>query len=481
MYQEKTKSFQHQVAARGKSRRKRGFAFFMEMGTGKTKVDIDESCELYVDKEIDIWIIIAPKGVYSNWPDVEFPVHMPDPIRDAAVIGKWGAGANAARQLERLLKPSESFRILIINVEAFSAGGRATAYCEQLIKTARRGVKITVDESPTIKNVGSRRTREIVCLGKMAKYKRILTGSPVLNSPLDLYAQFAFLDEKLLGFSSYYSFRARYAILRKIDFGGRKVQVVVGFRETEDLSKKITPHSYRVLKSQCLDLPPKIYVQREVGLTDQQARMYKELLNNATTKIDELGPHVTATEVIVQITRLHQLVCGHIVDEEDNVHAIDNNRLSTLMEVLSETSEKAVIWSRYRFDLAKIVEAISKEYGETSIVQYHGGVSDDDRKTAINRFQADPTCRFFVGNAATAGRGLTLTAAGVVIYYSNDFSLDNRIQSEDRVHRQGLTKSVTYVDLVTPKTIDMKVLKALRNKINISSAIMGDGAKAWLI
>ena len=481
-YIEKTQSYHHQVNARRKGYRKKAFAYLMEMGTGKTKVDIDETCELFLDGEIDLQVVFAPKGVYMNWIEQEFPAHMPDAIRRVCKIVPWRAGAGPARALEELLQPFSGLRILVINVEAFSTGRRALDYVLSLMQTSKLGVKVTIDESPTIKNPSSDRTSGVMEIRKFSKYRRILTGNASPNSPMDLYSQFTWLDEKILGFTSFFSFRARYAVLKRQDFGGRKVWIIVAFKEIDGLNGKISPHSFRVLKSECLDLPPKIYQQKIVELTDDQARMYKELRRSATTQIEEGGPHVTATEVIVQMTRLHQLICGHVVDEEGNTHDVKSNRIKAMLEVIEDTTGKVIIWSIYRHDIEKIVEALSKEYKSTKcVVEYHGGISNDGRTAAINRFQKDPDCRFFVANAQTGGRGITLTAASTVIYYSNDFSLDNRMQSEDRAHRVGLDHSVNYVDLVTPNTLDIKVVKALRNKINISSVIMGDGFREWLI
>jgi SNF2 family DNA or RNA helicase len=497
MYIPKTQPYEHQNRARraamlNTTAFKPAFAWFLEMGLGKTKVDIDESCEMFELGLIDVWIIVAPKGVFRNWDTRELPTHVPDRIWSAARVLHWlpGGGGKAHQQaLNALLVPGPGLRILVINIEAFSTGKIAREYVARLLASKTKGAKGTIDESTTIKNPGARRTDAIADLRDLLDYRRILTGSPVTRSPLDLYGQFMFLQGKPLGFSSFYSFRARYAIMKKMDFGGRKVQIVVGYREIDDLNKRIAPLSYRIRKDECLDLPPKIYQQRDVELTDEQRRLYSEIKENATAMLDDMSSHVTATAVITQILRLHQIACGFVTDEMGVLHDVSSNRISELMDVLEETDGKVIIWSRYRRNVDQIVAAISKVYGSESIVQFHGGVDGKDRETAVMRFQgdpargvaSDPACRFMISNPQTGGYGNTWTVARTTIYYSNSFDLQERLQSEDRNHRVGQTGSVNYVDLVCPGTVDEKILKALRNKINISSTVLGDGYREWLI
>ena len=489
-YIEKTRSYAHQLRARRAAMLngctpRPAFAYFMEMGTGKTKVDVDETGEMLALGLIDVWVVIGPKGCFRNWDEREIPTHMPDAVRSATEVVRWHAGGGnrtQQAQLERLLSSPKALRVLVINVEAFSSGRRAWEYVLRLLDSSRVGVKITLDESTVIKNA-TKRTDAVVELGQHPKvrFKRILTGSPVTRSPLDLFWQFAFLDKKLLGFSSFCSFRGRYAVMQKKSFGGRSVQIVVGYREIEDLNRKIGPHSFRVKKDDCLDLPPKVYMQRDVELTDEQKRIYQDLKEQATSALDALGNHVTATEVITQILRLHQVTCGHVMDESGVVHDVPSNRIAALLEVLEEHDGKAIIWSRYRRDIDKIVDALGKVYGPRSVVQYHGGTSPAEREEATRRFQTDPECLWNVSNAQTGGFGNTWTAATLEVFFSNDYSLERRLQAEDRAHRVGQTRSLTIMDLVARGTVDEKILKALRSMIDISTTVMGDGYRDWLI
>ena len=193
------------------------------------------------------------------------------------------------------------------------------------------------------------------------------------------------------------------------------------------------------------------------------------------------GKMATAPHVLTQLMRLHQITCGHLKNDDDTITEIKNNRMSELLDVLDEVEGKVIIWANYVYDIRQIVKAISKKHGEDSIVQYYGAIPADVRQKNIEMFQ-DPKSdsRFFVGNPQTGGYGITLTAANNVIYYSNGYDLEKRLQSEDRAHRIGQQKSVTYVDFITPKTVDEKIVKALRKKMNIATEIMGEDLREWI-
>lgn len=475
MYEFKTNPFGHQKTALKKSRGKQAYAFFMEMGTGKSKVIIDEIGILYSEGEIDIAVVFAPKGVYMNWIKSELPAHLGI---DADIMHWMSGGGSKSHQQELMafLKPRKKLRIFLVNTEAVSSGTKAINYLKRLLSS---GVSyMAVDESTFIKNPTSKRTKNVVALGRLAKYRRIATGSPVTRSPLDLYSQFEFLGTGLLGSSSYYPFRARFAVMQQKDFGGRRVNIVVGYKNLDELTARVDGHSYRVTKDECLDLPPKIYTRRDVELTQEQQIAYNDMRTIAFTEIGD--GFVSATSAITILLRLHQITCGHITDENGDVHTLKSNRVSEMMEVLSEVSGDTIIWARYRHDIRQIVEAIKKEYGEDSVAQYHGG-NTNTRQDDVDRFLNDNKCRFMVSNQQSGGYGNTWVNANTVIYFSNDYDLEKRLQSEDRAHRSGQTRPVTYVDLVAPNTVDEKILQALRRKINISDTIMGDGFREWII
>ena len=472
-YKYKSKPFAHQKKALEMSWDKEVFAYFMEMGTGKSKVLIDNIAMLYNAGKINGALIVAPKGVYKNWFDGEIPNHMPDYIERK--VGLWRTKPDD-KALKPLFSTGAELHVLIMNVEAFSTK-KGVEFAAKFL--ASHDTLMGIDESTTIKNPSAKRTQNILKLSKHTKYRRILTGSPVTKSPLDLYSQCQFLDPFLLDQSSYYVFRTRYAICRKINVSGRSVEIVVGYRNLAELSDKLKGFSYRVLKDDCLDLPKKTFVRRTVELTDEQKKLYKQMKEEAIAFLN--GKMVTSATVITQLMRLHQITCGHFTSNDGKVQDVKSNRIGQLMDVLEEMEGKAVIWAHYRYDIKKIVEAISKKYGENAVVTYYGDTSTDDRQKAIKKIQ-DPESpvRFIVGTPQTGGYGITLTGASTMIYYSNGYDLEKRQQSEARIDRIGQEKPMTYIDILAEKTVDEKIVKSLRKKINIASEVMGEELKAWI-
>jgi SNF2 family DNA or RNA helicase len=475
-YKFKTKPYAHQTTALEMSWNKKVFAYFMEMGTGKTKVAIDNIAMLYDNGKINGVLIIAPKGVYKTWYSQEIPIHLADHIQPKTVL--WQAMINQKQQklLNTLFETGHDLHILIMNVEAFSTK-KGVDFATRFLNS--HNTYMAIDESTTIKNPGAKRTKSIVGLGKYAKYRRILTGSPITKSPLDLYKQCEFLDEYLLDHSSYYTFRTRYAVMRKANFNGRSVEIVVGYKNLGELSDKIKPFSYRVLKDDCLDLPKKTFMKRIITLTAEQEKVYKQMKEMALAQLN--GKLLTTANALSQLMRLHQITCGHFKANDGTTQAIKNNRLTELMGMLEEIEGKAVIWAHYQFDVKTIVNSIEQTYGKNSVVTYYGLTPDKERQDNLKQFQ-DPTnsVRFIVGTPQTGGYGITLTAASTMIYYSNGYDLEKRQQSEARIDRIGQEHPMTYLDIICENTVDERIVKALRKKINIATEIMGEKLKEWI-
>ena len=478
-YKFKTKPYEHQLKALEKSWASDTYALFMEMGTGKSKVLVDNIAILYDRGAIKGALIVAPKGVYKNWDAIEFPTHLPDHIECTKVLWEPTATKKKQAELDTLFDDKGDLKILIMNVEAFSTS-KGLDFARSFLNIFVGRALIGIDESTTIKNPTAKRTKNILKIGDLAKYRRILTGSPVTKSPLDLFSQCEFLDPYHLGHASYYIFRARYANMVKRNFGGRQVQLVVSYRRLDELADILDKFSYRVLKEDCLDLPEKVFTKRLVELTPEQDKAYKQMKQMALAMLDN-GEVMTTVNVMTQLMRLHQITCGHFKADDGTTTALKNNRMDALLQLLEETDGKVIIWANYREDIKNIVAALKKAYGDASTVEYHGGVDSTLRQEHIAQFQQKngPT-RYFVGNAQTGGYGITLTAANTVIYYSNSYDLEKRLQSEDRAHRIGQTGSVTYVDLIAENTVDDKIVKSLRNKINIANEIMGEDIKDWI-
>ena len=353
-YKFKTKPYDHQLLALSKSWNKREYAYFMEMGTGKSKVLIDNIALLYDRGGINAAVIVAPKGVYRNWSEKEIPAHMPDHVEKYVAVWTPTPTVKQKKELTNLFEISHSLKLFIVNVEAFSTK-KGVAFVAKFLLA--HSALIAVDESTTIKNPKAQRTKNLLKLAVNTKYRRILTGFPVTQSPLDLYSQSSFLSPQLLGYTSFYSFQNRYAKLINRKIGTRTFRQVVGYHNLEELTNNVKTFSYRVLKKECLDLPDKVYQKRD----------------------------------------------------------------------------------------------------------------------------PDSELKYLISNTQTGGYGITLTEASNVIYYSNNYDLEKRLQSEDRAHRIGQTNKVTYIDLVAKGTVDEKIVKALRNKLDLAQEVLGDEKwKDWI-
>jgi len=474
-YKFKTKPYAHQLAALEKSWNKETFAYFMEMGTGKTKVLIDNLAMLYDKGKVDGALIVAPKGVVKTWYEQELPTHLPNHIENTTVLWQPHITKTQREKLESLFEAETNMHILIMNVEALSTD-KGVKFAMKFLNSHK--TLMAIDESTTIKTPTAKRTRNIIDLGRMAKYRRIMTGSPVTKNPLDLYTQCYFLDPFHLDHASYYSFRNRYAVMKTMHVRGRSIQVVSKFKNLDELSDTVKTFSDRVLKEDCLDLPPKNFIKRHVTLTPDQKRVYEQMKKQAVAYLN--GKVTSTMTVLTQLMRLHQITCGHFTADDGSIQSVESNRLNELMSILEETEGKAIIWANYQLSVGEIIQRIIKEYGEDSYVHYYGLTSQEDRQDFIRKFQNDPNCRFLIGTPQTGGYGITLTQANTVIYYSNGYDLEKRLQSEDRAHRIGQKKTVTYIDIIAEDTVDEKIVKALRDKINIASEVMGEDLKEWI-
>lgn len=476
-YPFKNKPFVHQQAYLQRFWDSPVAAVFADMGTGKSFMLINNMAMLYDKGKINGALIVAPKGVYRNWYDTEIPKHLPEHVVHRMAI--WAATPRKAEQkaLDDLFTVTEDLKILVMNVEAFSTV-KGTAFAKRFLLV--HNALMAIDESTTIKTPGSSRSKNTEKVGRGARFRRIMTGSPVTKSPMDLYQQCAFLSDGCLNVSSYYVFQARYAVTVERQLNTHSFKQIVGYRRLDELKEKMDRFAFRVKKEECLDLPDKLYVKREVDLTDEQAKAYNEMKTLALAQIG--GGLVSTVNALTQIMRLHQIVCGHVKMDDGTIKELPNNRIKELLNVVEETDGKIIIWATYRHDIEAIKIALAKDYGMNAIGTYYGDTNGDERKRVLEQFQnPDSEMRFFVGNPSTGGYGLTLTAASTMVYYSNSFDLEKRLQSEDRAHRIGQTKNVTYIDLISPGTVDEKIVKALREKIDIATQVLGEDIKQWLI
>lgn len=459
------------------------FALLMEMGTGKSKIIVDEFGS-GTTKDI---LVVAPAGAYGNWwrADAEDPgefwKHLDPAAAETLDVVPWisGAGATHKAELQKFIDHPDPGRrrAFVVNVEALSMVKAAQEACERFLATRRESTMV-IDESTTVKGHNTERTKRCFSLGERAGRRRILTGLVAPRDPLDLWAQFNFLDWRILGSKSFYGFKMRHAIMRPMTVRGRTFKQVVGFRDVEALQKKIAPWSFRKTKDECLDLPDVTDIRREVEMTDEQEKAYKEMAKNATTMLSD-GSHVTATVVIAQLLRMDQILCGHVVDEMGGEHDLPEKRTGEVLALLGEHSGKAIIWTAYDRCVRKLRKAIGKEFGDEAVACFWGG-NRSSRGIEEARFKNDAACRFLIATPGAGGMGNTWVGADLAIYHSYTWDLEDWEQSRARNHRDGQTKPVTYVSLVTPGTVDEKKLANLRGKRTVAAVIQGDvDIRSW--
>lgn len=501
-YSFKTTPYEHQRKALDLSWDKEPFALLMEQGTGKTKVIIDNAAHLYGLGRIQALVVIAPNGVHRNWCRKEIPAHLPDYVPCRAAW--WSSTPNKAEKLAmaELWKPGQALRVFTVNIEAIQM--------DRCLKEVLKFIQIfdamiVVDESHRIKTPSITTTKNVMKLRKDSKFRRILTGTPVAQSPLDVFSQFAFLDPYILRCTTYTAFRARYAeimpqthpliqsIMRKTgksfgptmiatDASGRPV-----YKNLEELQALIAPHSFRVLKKDCLDLPEKVFYRKAVPLHDLQKKLYKQLADRVKNGLKDGEEFSKPINKLQAVLYFQQILSGIIpapmdVDGKKTIfeHPWQNPRIQALLDEVEGTGDQLIVWCRFTHDIHAVSAALRKVYGEDSVAQYYGGVGDDERMENEDLFQSGVR-RFFVGNAAAGGTGLTLTAAAQAHYYSNSFKLVDRLQSEDRNHRIGqAAESVRYVDYEAEGTVDTKILQAFLAKKDVADAITGDDFSTWI-
>lgn len=461
--------YAHQEKAFNESKNLRHYALWWEMGCGKTKVIIDTAVHLFLSGEIDGLLVVSDKGNYLNWIFREVPKHIMPEITHR--LGFWNSQAKihelmAARKL--LMAENNCLDIAAVNIESLS-GGRGMDYARDFIRA--HYTMMVVDESTSIKNTKAQRTKAAIMLGAMCDYRRVMSGTPITQSPLDVYGQCEFLQQGLLGHTSFVAFRAEYARMMDIQFPGARwpTKKILGYQNLDKLHDLLSKFSSRILKTECLDLPPKVYEVIDVEHNPVQAEAYRELKETAVLQLEQ--GLLTATSAMTALLKLHQINCGHLKLDDGTVVDIPSCRINALLELLDNIHGKAIIWCAFQRDVELVLCALNQRK-DGYAVHYYGKTLNPDRIDAIDKFQNDEKCRWFVGTPASGGKGITLTAASYVIYYSNTFNLEHRLQSEDRAHRIGQAKSVTYIDLQVPKTIDVKILRALRTKKDLAHEVL---------
>jgi SNF2 family DNA or RNA helicase len=447
------------------------YALACEQGTGKTWMLLNDAERQFLHRGVRGLLVIAPKGVHTNWIRREAPTHLSIPWTGAAYSS--GAGKILLGRIEALMKPGERLAILTMNVDAISTvKGREIA--ERFLRAHK--CMLVIDESQRIKNKDAVRTQKISDLAPLSVSRRIASGTLLTQGPQDLFSQFQFLRHGLLGTNSFRAFVSEYAVLldkssqlyQAIARGKRGEPLVIQrdrngnpmYRNLDRLHERLRPYMYRVRKEDCLDLPAKIYKTQYFELGPTHRAAYDALAS--TLRYQHSDTDIDVFTALTVITKLRQAASGYILKDGEPVALEDGGaRMAALKEVLEDVEGQVIIWAGFRAELAAIAELLTEM--KEPFVQYHGGTSKGDRETAIDDFQSGKA-RFFIGNPSTAGVGLTLTAAQTAIYFSNTFNLEQRLQSEDRCHRIGTKSNVIYIDLVAVDTIDERIAAALQAK-----------------
>lgn len=467
-YIEKTKSFLHQAVIGEQTWRLPFHGLLWEMGTGKSKTIIDSFGRLYLDHQIEAVILVGDKGNYRNWAD-QIQQHLPDEIPRRVGIWSCGGGQKNRNHLATLNARADALAIVLVNIEAF-VSQTTLDYLEKFI--GGRRVFMCVDEATSIKNPAARRTKAAKKLGRRCTHRRIATGTPITQSPLDVYAMTDFLQSGCLGFTSFVAFRANFAQMVRMHLGpGRpSFNKVIGYQRLDELSLRLDECCTRITKDECLDLPAKIYLTEEVKMSGAQADAYHRIKTEALLQLEQ--GLLTSTSALTTLIKLQQIVCGHVRLDDGQIAHFENNRIPALLELLAKLGpQKVIIWCAFQEDVRLVQRALIKAGRKP--VCYFGPATELERSDALFRFvQGNATD--FVGTQATGGKGLTLVVAAYVIYYSNTFSLEHRLQSEDRAHRIGQHKNVTYIDLVTPGTVDEKLLAAHKAKQDLAHQVLGN-------
>lgn len=468
LYPFKTEPRPYQRKALDHAYDKHAFAFFMDMGTGKTKTLLDLASAYAMEGKIDRLLVVTKFSTRRNW-EAEIEIHSPIECEVLVLDTSKPKVFDAFNTT-----PTVALKVLIVGTESLAAGN-AIKYAQKFVDTSTR-VMMVVDEAHMIKTHNAVRAKNCVTLGKSANYRIAMTGTPVANGIMDMFMQFEYLDTNIIGVGDFYSFRNRYAVM-----GGYEERQIVGYQNTEELIELVSPYIYQVRKSEVLtELPPKIFEVRTVQMNDEQKRLYKEIAKRDRAVSGDRG--ITVKSVLERMLRLQEVASG-IITFERNPDIFDtskfehtriggkNPKIEELMSIVEESDCSTIIWCRFIEEIYMVTEALIEKYGQDSVVQIYGDINEDVRWANVSdKFQTGKA-RFLVGNAATGGVGLNMTRAQLVIYYSNSFSFTDREQSEDRAHRMGQLNSVTYIDLICEGTVDETVLEALRNKKDVSEFV----------
>ena len=431
-------------------RRSKSVAILAEMGTGKTLISIGIAGYLYLQKEINKLLIVAPLSITKVWEE-EFQKFADFDYQLEVLEGPTKEKSETLRNLF-----GTKLQVAVVNYES----------CWRMEKEIAlwKPDMIICDESSKIKNPQAKQSKALHRLGKISKHNIILTGTPVTNNPLDFFSQYKLLDESIFG-GSYYSFRARYAIM-----GGYGNYQVVGYKNLPELTEKAHSIAFRITKKEALDLPEQVDVTRYVELEPMARAIYNQVERDSYAELSQ--GEVVVRNVLTKLLRLSQITGGYIKDEfseiEEQVSSAKLNALEEIIEECIDADKKVVVFARFISEIDAITRML-KHYGiKYSLIR--GDVKD--RASEVEKFQNDKDVKVFVGQLQTTGMGLTLTASDTAVFYSLSYNFADYEQAKARIHRIGQKNNCTYIHLIAKKTIDEKVMEALSKKKNIADLVV---------
>lgn len=437
------KLMKHQLKAVEQCGGREYFAYFMEPGLGKTLTVIDEVPSL----PINTVVVICPKSIVSVWAEEIIKFAPTDGVK--VWTGKDFEGTT-----------NDSIQWWIVNIDAVNRTKTSHTGYDRVYNILHLSKSmVVVDESTIVKNVDAKRTKAVTALGALAKYRRILTGTPIANTPLDIYAQMRFLSKDIFPYSkNFFAFRAKYAVM-----GGFQMRQVMGYKNLEQMAAIVAEHSFRATKEECLDLPPRTTQIREVGLSTTTWKAYRALVDELA--IEFAGTEMSIDIAVVKMMKLRQLTGGWMKDAEGNVHRVGTEKLNELGHLLDECNgQKVIIWCQFTHEIL----ALQELYPQARV--YHGAMNPKARDEARHAFE-DGDCPIIIIQNDTGGMGLTLNAATVSIFYSNPIYPLPKEQARARNYRKGQTKPITEYELIVKGSIDQTIYNAIVNKTSLAEAI----------
>ena len=427
----------------------------MEMGCGKTLTSIGIAGALYQFGKVNRLLVVAPLSILGVW-EQEFAEFADYPYTLTVLKG---ASSDKARMLQSI--ESRGLQIVVVNYES------AWRIEKDLLRFDAD--LIIADEAHKIKEARTAQSKAMHHFGDKARYKLLLTGTVITNRELDVFSQYRYLNRRVFG-DSFYAFRNRYFDM--VGYGNH----IPRFRNymLDDFLQRMHSVAFRVTKNECLDLPDITEEVRSVELEPKAKKIYTELEKESYTELE--GADVSAVNVLTKLLRLSQVTGGHLTDDEGDTSAVSTAKLDALSDILDTAmaeEKKTVVMARFVPELNDIQALLEKKGIGYAVVR--GGVKNRDEE--IRRFQEDSDCRVFVGQIAAAGLGITLTAASTMVFYSLDYSMSNFEQAKARIHRVSQTENCLYIYLVAKGTVDTKVLRALRHKVDLAKTLVDDYRK----